>query len=340
MTFLNESEVPLPYPQSFRSTASIETLVTRAKLLRRLRSFFDELNFVEVQTPTLSRDTVIDRHIDPIEVVIGRAGESSKDQTHSKTYFLQSSPEAAMKRLLACGMTSIYQVGPVFRGGERGARHNTEFTMAEWYRVGDGLEAGMQLTSDLLSCLLDTEACNRISFQRAFHDAVGIDCFDSDVSQLAQRSVEIGVVDRLDWSNDWDDWVHLLFSMLVQPTLGLESPVLVTHFPASQAALAQISTEDARTAERFELFYKGLELANGYHELLDPAVLRARSILANQERARDGKHSLPIESRLLEAMDFGIPASTGCALGFDRVVMLAIGAKAIEEVIPFPIEIA
>ena len=293
-----------------------------------------------MQTPTLSRDTVIDRHIDPIEVSIELTGESMRDGTTSAGYFLQSSPEAAMKRLLACGMTAIYQVGPVFRSGERGARHNPEFTMAEWYRVGDDFDSGMQLTSDLLSCLLDSKTCDRVSFQQAFHDAVGIDCFDADVGDLAERSLELNVIDRLDWSDDWDDWVHLLFSMRVQSTLGLMAPVLVTQFPASQAALAQIGSEDTRTAERFELFYRGLELANGYHELLDPKILRERSIVANQERQRDGKNTLPIESRLLEAMDYGIPESTGCALGFDRVVMLAIGAQRIDEVIPFPIEIA
>jgi elongation factor P--(R)-beta-lysine ligase len=336
----NEPEYQMLSQQSFRSTATIETLVTRAKLLRRLRNFFDELGFVEVQTPTLSRDTVIDRHIDPIEVPMGLNGGPARDGNPSANYFLQSSPEAAMKRLLACGMTSIYQVGPVFRSGERGARHNPEFTMAEWYRVGDDFDAGLQLTSDLLTCLLDTNTCDRVSFQQTFVDAVGIDCFTASVDDLSRRSLELGVIERLDWSDDWDDWVHLLFSMRVQPTLGLVAPVLVTHFPASQAALAQISGSDPRTAERFELFYRGLELANGYHELLDPKILRERSTVANQERQRDGKHTLPVESRLLEAMDYGIPKSTGCALGFDRVVMLATGAQRIEEVIPFPIEIA
>jgi lysyl-tRNA synthetase class 2 len=340
MTCSSKPESQRLSQQSFQSTASIETLATRAKLLRRLRSFFDELGFVEVQTPTLSRDTVIDRHIDPIVVPIELTGESIRDEITSAGYFLQSSPEAAMKRLLACGMKSIYQVGPVFRGGERGARHNPEFTMAEWYRVGDDFNSGMQLTSDLLSCLLDTKTCDRVSFQQAFYEAVGIDCFDASVGDLAEKSLELKAIDRLDWSDDWDDWVHLLFSMQVQPTLGLHAPVLVTHFPASQAALAQISSDDTRTAERFELFYRGLELANGYHELLDPKILRERSNIANQERQRDGKNTLPIESRLLEAMDYGIPASTGCALGFDRVVMLAIGAQRIDEVIPFPIEIA
>jgi len=322
--------------QCFRSTATIEALETRAALLKRLRQFFDALDFIEVQTPTLSRDTVIDRHIDLIEVPMRHGTGAGKEIC----YYLQSSPEAAMKRLLACGMEKIYQVGPVYRAGERGNRHNPEFTLAEWYRVGDNFENGMQLTSNLLSHLLGTPDCNRVTFQSAFHKAVGMDCFESAVGDLARRAVEIGVVERVDWSDDWDDWMHLLFSMKVQPTLGLEAPCLITHFPASQAALAKISPGDPRTAERFELFYRGLELANGYHELLDANVLRKRSHLANQERERDGKQPLQVESRLLKAMDHGIPASTGCALGFDRVVMLAVGAASIDDVIAFPIEIA
>jgi len=301
-----------------------------------LREFFDELGFVEVQTPTLSHDTVIDRHIDPIEVRLNQGS----DPNEATIYYLQSSPEAAMKRLLACGMKEIYQVGPVFRAGERGARHNPEFTMAEWYRVGDTFEAGMQLTSDLLTYLLDTKPCERITFQNVFKKAVGLDCFEATWRDLGKVALEKQLVDRLDWSEDWDDWVHLLFSLVVQPTLGLDTPCLITNFPASQAALAQINALDPRTAERFELFFRGLELANGYFELLNPKILRERSHIANEERIRDGKSPLPVESRLLEAMEFGIPSSAGCAMGVDRVVMLAIGASTIAEVIPFPIEIA
>jgi len=314
----------------------VDALVKRAKILKRLREFFDELGFIEVQTPILSHDTVIDRHIDPIEVRLVQ----NSDLNEATIYYLQSSPEAAMKRLLACGMKKIYQVGPVFRAGERGAIHNFEFTMAEWYRVGDTFQAGMQLTSDLLTRLLDTQPCERITFQKAFEKAVGLDCFASTGLDLGKVALEKNLIDRLDWSEDWDDWVHLLFSMIVQPTLGLEVPCLITNFPASQAALVQISACHPRTAERFELFFRGLELANGYFELLNPKILRERSQIANEERVRDGKSQLPVENRLLEAMEYGIPSATGVAMGVDRVVMLAVGADKIDEVIPFPIEIA
>ncbi len=315
----------------FRSTATIESLEVRAQLLKKLRTFFDQLGFTEVQTPVLSRHTVIDRHIDPILVAMEKS-----ESNRTLDWYLQSSPEAAMKRLLACGMKKIYQVGPVFRAGEIGRLHNPEFTLAEWYRVDDDLEAGLQLLDELTQALLGTPPCHRIPFADAFQLAIGIDVLNASVSELADRAIQLKLVDTPNWSDDWDDWVNMLFSIAVQPTLGHATPTLVTHFPASQAALARLAKEDSRLAERFELFYQGVELANGYHELLDPAVLRERNRKANFDRVRDGKDTLPEESYLLDAMDSGLPASTGCALGFDRVVMLACRANHIQEVIAFP----
>jgi len=317
----------------FRSTASIENLEIRALLLRKLRSFFDQLGFVEVQTPVLSRHTVIDRHIDLISVEIKEPGTQM-----ASAWYLQSSPEAAMKRLLACGMKKIYQIGPVFRAGEVGRLHNPEFTLAEWYRIGDDLEAGLALLNDLTKALLGTQNCNRIRYAAAFSNAVGIEPSGASVSDLADRAVALQIVETKAWSDDWDDWVNLLFSMVVQPTLGHETPTLITHFPASQAALAKLSIDDRRFAERFELFYRGVELANGYHELLNPAVLRERNTKANHDRICGGKNALPEKSYLLDAMDAGLPASTGCALGFDRVVMLACKTHQISDVMAFPFD--
>jgi len=328
------TEIAVSRPGStdlFRSTATIECLEVRAQLLKELRAFFDELGFTEVQTPVLSRHTVIDRHIDPIMVAM-----ETSESNGTSDWYLQSSPEATMKRLLACGMKKIYQVGPVFRAGEIGRLHNPEFTLAEWYRVDDDLEAGLQLLDDLTRTLLETPSCVRIRFADAFQSAIDLDVMNASISDLAHRAIELNLVDAMHWSDDWDDWVNLLFSIVVQPTLGHATPTLVTHFPASQAALAKLAKEDNRLAERFELFYQGIELANGYHELLDPTVLRERNRKANFDRVRDGKNALPEESFLLDAMDSGLPASTGCALGFDRVVMLACRAKHIHDVIAFP----
>ena len=319
----------------FRSSASIEFLRRRAELLREARCFFDSLGFIEVQTPVLSRDTVIDRHLEPWSV---RNEDLKTWGFGDGRAFLQTSPEFAMKRLLVSGLEAIYQIGPVFRGGERGRLHNPEFTMLEWYRVGDGLEQGIGLLSSLVKTVLSVGEATRLKYADAFKLYTGINVRDATKLQLTQKACELKLVDSESWSDDWDDWCNLLFSEVVQPQLGWESPVVVSHFPASQSALAKLAKDDPREAERFELFYRGVELANGYHELLDPQELRARNRQVNHQRAQDGKECLPEESRLLEAMEVGMPSSAGCALGWDRLVMLARNSKSIDEVMAFPIE--
>lgn len=315
-----------------QSAASVSNLKKRAKLLQNLRRFFDLREFTEVQTPVLSRDSIIDRHLDPIEAEMQLPGEPTS------TWYLQTSPEQSMKRLLSSGIGSIYQIGPVFRGNERGRIHNPEFTMAEWYDVGADLEAGLQLLDQLLMELLGSQSAERIRFEDAFRNATGLPLFEMDSSELGKWAVEQGLVESERWSLDWDDWVNLIFSDRVQETLGMQTPVLVTHFPASQAALARVCESDPRTAERYEAFYRGVELANGYHELMDADQLELRSILANEQRLRDGKKTLPIQNRLLDAMRSGMPNSCGCALGFDRVVMLSCGASRLDEVVSFVAE--
>jgi len=313
----------------FLSSAPVEYLKRRAALLKTLRAFFDDRGFTEVQTPILCRDTIIDRHLDPIEVSMQLPGGKME------TWFLQTSPEQSMKRLLCSNIGSIYQVGPVFRNGELGRIHNPEFTMAEWYDVGAGFEDGLVFLSDLISALLSTPAADRVRFKEAFYHATNLDLFACTPSQLGDWAVKEGLVQVTDWSHDWDDWVNLIFSERVQGKLGEDRPVLVTHFPVSQAALARASHADSRTAERYEAFYRGVELANGYHELLDADQLEARSRTANEQRAADGKRELPLQNRLLDAMRSGMPTSCGCALGFDRIVMLACDASSLDQVIAF-----
>jgi len=312
------------------SSAPIENLVRRSKLAKTLREFFDAQGFVEVHTPILSRFCVIDRHLDPIRVS-GRCIGIGGDQD----WYLQTSPEQSMKRLLASGLGSCYQLGSVFRSSEFGQFHNPEFTMAEWYDVSADLAAGLALLDKLLMALLGTPSAEHVRFESAFEQATGLRLFECTSEKLAQWAMDRKLVDRADWASDWDDWVNLIFSHVVQPSLGLSRPVLVTHFPASQAALAKLDPKDPRTAERYEAFYLGVELANGYHELCDPDELAHRAAIANEQRIADGKFALRLESPLVDAMRCGIPNSCGCALGFDRVVMLACGAKSLKEVIPF-----
>ena len=324
----------MPKPDGFRPTANWTNLRLRAGLLRRLRDFFHTRGFLEVETPLLSADTVIDRHLDPFPVRVG-ADPTGPDPT----YWLQTSPEFAMKRLLAAGAEAVYQVTRAFRRSELGPLHNPEFTIVEWYRPGDDMTRGMRLLSDLCDELLELGPAEQISYREAFERYVRIDPHASDMPSIraAAESSQVCIPTSIR-DDDRDGWLDLLLSERVGPRLGIDRPTIMFDYPASQAALARVRREDPPVAERFELFVSGVELANGYHELLDPAILRKRNAENNAQRSRDGKPRLPEESRLLAAMESGLPASTGVALGFDRLVMLAAGAKRLNEVIAFPFD--
>jgi lysyl-tRNA synthetase class 2 len=315
----------------FRPTASWENLRLRAQLLTRVREFFGRHGFLEVETPILSADTVVDRHLDPFCVAL--------EDGSARRLWLQTSPEFAMKRLVAAGGEAIYQVTRAFRQGEQGPLHNPEFTIVEWYRVGDRMPEGIALLSDLCETLLDRGPAERISYREAFERHAGTDPHTADAktlrSAVGRNQIRVPVSLRED---DRDGWLDLLLSEQVGPRLGQRRPAIVYDYPASQAALARVRQGDPPLAERFELFVSGIELANGYHELLDPDELARRNAENNALREADGKPPLPNESRLLAAMAAGLPAACGVALGFDRVVMLAVGASRIDEVIAFPLD--
>jgi len=314
----------------FRPTAPWKNLRLRAELLAGLREFFHGRGFLEVETPLLSADTVVDRHLDPFPV----------DVPHRrKPMWLQTSPEFCMKRLLAAGGQAIYQVTRAFRSGEQGPLHNPEFTMVEWYRAGDDMAAGMRLLSDLCEAMLGRGPAEEVSYRAAFQRHAGLDPHTIETAALvaAVRAAGIAAPESLP-ADDRDGWLDLLLVHRVQPHLGIECPLILYDYPPSQAALARVRREDPPVAERFELYASGVELANGYHELLDAAALRRRNAENNALRRCDGKPPLPEESRLLAAMEAGLPASTGVALGFDRLVMLAAGARSLAEVMAFPFD--
>ncbi len=327
--------MPPDIQRDWRPTASVETLNKRGEIVWGIREYFHELGFVEVQTPVLSHDTVIDRYIDPIRVM---ASELRCQSAGNDELFLQTSPEFGMKRLVAAGMSAIYQIGPVFRAEERGEHHNPEFTMVEWYRVGDDLESAVEFLSQLICKILRHDRCDVVSYSMAFQQAVKIDPLSTSVDELAQTAIERGLPVECNFSAEKDTWLNLIFAELVQPQLGCQRPTIVTHYPASQSALARISKDQPGTAERFELFVQGVELANGYHELLNADELESRNRDGLRQRAFDGKLELPSSSRLIEAMRCDMPACSGCALGLDRLVMVACGHTSIDRVIPFPIE--
>lgn len=320
---------------TWKPTTTCDAILRRSEIVWRLRQTFHELGFAEVHTPIISHDTVVDLNIEPVRIS-GRALDCQGAGTDD--LYLQTSPEFAMKRLLAAGMQAIYSIGPVFRAGERGSNHNPEFTMVEWYRVGDDLAAGVSLVDQLVRAAIGGPASETITYQQAFKVHAGIDPLTASVKQLSELALANNLGVPSDWSDDVDTWLDLLFSELVQPRLGRECPTIITHYPASQSALARIAESDSRTAERFELFVRGVELANGYHELLDPAELMTRNEQTEAKRRQLGRTSLPVSSRLIQAMQSGIPACSGCALGLDRLIMVALGAKQIDEVLAFPIE--
>lgn len=330
------SDPEVPSDQLFRPTASWDNLRLRARLLRRLRAFFDRRKFLEVTTPLLSADTVIDRHLDPLRV---KLFDDPRRPHEGPTRFLQTSPEFHMKRLLASGGEAIYQVTHAFRGAESGRLHNPEFTIVEWYRCGDTMNDGIQLLDELCNALLGRGPCQLLSYKQAFQQHVGLDPHMSDTAQLAAilRSADgtpipTGVVD------DRDSLLNLLLTDYVQPNLGRDCPTIVFDYPPSQAALARIRPGTPPVAERFELYVDGIELANGYHELIDAHELRRRNQHVNRERQADGKPRLPEESHLLAAMQHGLPSCAGVALGFDRLVMLCAGSTRLDEVLTFPVD--
>ena len=325
----------------FLPTASLARLALRANVIQRVRAFFDKRNFIEVETPILSHDTCVDRHLQPIGVRKTELLDSvDRPSPTVETMWLQTSPEFGMKRLLASGAEAIYQITKSFRAGERGQLHNPEFTMLEWYRVGDNLQSGMDLLANLITEILELDDVARVDYRSLFESQLGIDPHSATCGQLQQlagaHGIELG--ELVGENSDRDFWLHLLMTHVIEPQLGFSAPLIVYDWPATQSALAFVRNDLPPVAERFELYVQGMEIANGYHELLDSAELLNRNELQNRRRVADGRPSLPVHSRLMSAMEHGIPACAGVALGVDRLVMLATGATKIDEVMAFPIE--
>lgn len=288
---------------------------------------------MEVTTPLLSAETVVDEYLDPLQVTLF---PDPKAPHEGRVCYLQTSPEFHMKRLLAAGGQAIYQITQAFRAAERGPLHNVEFTIAEWYRVGITMAAGMELLAELMTQLRGCPPAEFVTYAEAFQKYAGLDPHTADRETLV-AAIEKREADELA-GDTRDELLDQILSTNVTPRLGVERPVIVYDYPASQAALAEIDEGPPRVAKRFELFLRGIELANGYQELLDPAVLRRRNHEVNARRSRNGKPELPTESRLLDAMESGLPACVGVALGFDRLAMLDVGGKEISAVMPFPVE--
>ena len=317
--------------EQWQPTASVKNLLTRAKLLAEIRRFFTDRGLLEVETPVLSEFGVTDVHLATFSTeFISPFGEQSK------TLWLSTSPEYHMKRLLAAGSGPIFQIGKVFRNEEAGNRHNPEFTMLEWYRPHFDMYRLINEVDDLLQQILECPPAESMSYQFAFQQYVGLDPLSADLSELVEKAKKHQLIGAENESRD--TLLQFLFSTVVEPQIGQEAPVVVYHFPASQAALAQISSEDLRVAERFEFYYKGLELANGFHELSDAREQLRRFQQDNLQREKMGLPVRAIDMRLLAALQAGIPNCSGVALGVDRLLMIAMGTESIKEVISFAID--
>jgi lysyl-tRNA synthetase class 2 len=323
----------------WRPSATPARLKARAALLTRTRAFFAARGVLEVDTPLLVNAPASDVHMHSATVRL-----AAQRREAGAGFFLHTSPEYAMKRLLAAGSGDIYQVCHVVRGLEYGRLHNPEFTLIEWYRTGATLDALMDEVAALVRELLGNagpkRADERLSYREAFLRELALDPFTATIAQLTQAAATLGfhapAGEDATRRAQRDELLELLMGARVGPQLGHGGLTFVHGYPATQAALARLDPGDPRTARRFELYADGIELANGFHELAQAGEQRSRFEQDNAERLRLGLPVHALDERLLAALGAGLPDCAGVALGFERVAMLATGAAHIDEVLAFP----
>lgn len=312
-------------------SATLEALRLRAKLYALIRDFFAERGVLEVETPVLSQAGNTDPNIASFSLEF-----SGRTDGAPRTRWLRTSPEFPLKRLLAAGIGDCYELGRVFRDGEAGGRHNPEFTMLEWYRIGWDHRRLIDETSALVAAAmasagLATEV-EKIAYRDLYRRRLGVDPATADVPQLIAALGEVEIDPE---GLDRDDWLDLLMTHRIQPAFPAGRITVVYDYPASQCALARIRPDDPPVAERFELYLGALELANGYHELNDAGEQRRRFIADNARRAARGLPQPAIDERLLRALQAGLPDCAGVALGVDRLLMAMLDADRIGAAVSF-----
>ena len=319
--------------KDWKPTAPPKALKLRADLYALLRGFFAERGVLEVETPVLSAGGNTDPNIESLS--LGFNGPAAAGEARR---WLRTSPEFALKRLLAAGVGDCYELGRVFRDGEAGKRHNPEFTMLEWYRVGWDHHRLMDETAELLKAamaLVGRRASVReFSFRQLYQERFGFDPFTASEDEL-RSPLQVYGIDPAGLTRD--DWLDLLMTHLIQPSIPPSRILLVYDYPASQAALARLRDGDPPVAERFEAYLGPLEIANGYHELLDAGEQRARFEADVARRRGRGGEAPAIDERLLAAMP-RLPACAGVALGVDRLLMALAGTERIADVLAFPFD--
>lgn len=312
---------------NFRPTCDLETWKARNLLTEKVRRFFRARNVQEVETPVLSRASGTDAHLDYFET-LGKPA-----------HYLMTSPEFHLKRLLAAGFGDIFEIAHAFRVDEIGKKHNAEFELVEWYRVGMPFERLMEEVEDLAAEILGRPVkAERLRFRDAYLRYAGVDPFtaSADEFRAALRRNDVPDVEGSD-SFVREDWWDYLMVTLVEPHLGKDAPQFLMDYPASCAALAKTYVNSAgdAVAKRFELYIENMELCNGYEELTDPAEQRRRFEADIAFRKAHGKPVPALDERFLSALEYGMPEASGVAMGLDRLFMLALGKKKIEEVVLF-----
>jgi lysyl-tRNA synthetase class 2 len=322
----------------WRPTASLDTLRLRAELLARIRAFFTARDVLEVDTPALSCAASTDPALESFSTLYNGPGPAGA------SLYLHTSPEFPMKRLLAAGSGSIYQLCKVFRDGEFGARHNPEFTLLEWYRPGfdhlDLMDEVEQLLTAVLANIAPLGPVHHWTYRELFLQYAGIDPFTvspGEMQILLQTGHGISCAALS--ADDLDGWLDLVMTHLIEPQLGA-GLVFVRDYPVSQAALARLRPGTPPVAARFEVYLNGIELANGFYELTDGVEQRARFEKELERRRNSGLKAVSLDERLLSALDSGLPDCAGVALGVDRLMMIASGAESLHDVIAFPFDVS
>ncbi|MCG7893240.1 MAG: EF-P lysine aminoacylase GenX [Candidatus Thiodiazotropha taylori] len=318
----------------WRPSASLGMMRRRASVLREIREFFWRAGVLEVETPVCSRFAATDPAIDSFETRY-----TGPQAAQGLPLYLQTSPEFPMKRLLCADSGPIYQICKVFREGELGDRHNPEFTLLEWYRPGFDHHKLMQEVADLVNLLSDEVLpVERLSYAEAFQQNLKVDPHNATIEQLRAAAIDHGLPGIEDLELDRDGWLNLLLSHLIEPGLGQQKMTFLYDYPASQAALARVSGDSPAVAERFELYISGVEIANGFHELDDSAEQQRRFEKDNNQRLETGRPAVPMDEWLLQALEQGLPACAGVALGIDRLMMVLTGSDNIRDVISFGLD--
>lgn len=309
----------------------------RATALTKIRRFFEVRDVVEVETPILAHSTVTDVHLDPFITHFSYSADSHVSQ--DTLLYAQTSPEFAMKRLLASGYGCCYQICKAFRHEQHGRFHNPEFTLLEWYRLDFDHFQLMNEVADLLMELLNVPTVEKITYQALFIREMGIDPLTVDRNELLK------LIDKNNKLSDWlieedciDTLLQFIMAELIEPKIGRDKPCFVYHFPANQASLAKLSASQPNVAERFECYFKGIELANGFNELTNADQQRQRFIEDNKQRKIIGKEQRELDEKFLLALTDGLPTCSGVALGIDRLLMLVMNKEHIDEVITFNVE--